>query len=315
MRKRALILGIGGQDGSYLAELLLAEGYEVAGIVRRSPESYPNLANLPRKVEIFERTTSTIACGVSTFQPDEFYNLASHSFVPRSWEEPLGTIADMALVAEALEAVRTERPETRFYQACSSEIFGSPTTAPQNEETPMRPVTPYGAAKAHARYLVEIYRRAHGLFACCGIAYNHESPRRSPEFLPRKVAIAVARGEDLALGDISARRDWGYAPDYVRAMAFMLRADEPDDYVLATGESHSVRELVECAYDAAGPYRREIAFDPTLLRAVADPVGLVGDASRARERLGWEPSTRFDELVDLLVDAEVKKIIYDGALA
>jgi GDPmannose 4,6-dehydratase len=315
MSRRALILGIGGQDGSYLAEELLDDGYEVAGILRRGVERYENLAAVADRLTLYEHTflTAQIRYPVAEFEPDEFYNLAGTSFVPSSWGTTKA-LDDVGFVVAALEAVRTQRPETRFYQACSSEVFGFPPSTPQNEETPMRPLTPYGAAKAHARYLVEIYRRAFDLFAVCGIAYNHESPRRSPEFLPRKVAIAAARGEEVALGDTGARRDWGYAVDYVGAMTLMLRADEPNDFVLATGESHSVAELVERAFAVAGrDWTEYVYWDETLHRGRGEPVGLVGDASRARDLLGWEPSVLFEGLVDRLVEFELAKLEEEAA--
>ena len=244
--RRALITGIGGQDGSLLAELLVAEGYEVLGLVRRSALSYPNLAGIKDRIEVVQADLNdelALVRALRGFRPQEVYNLASASFVPMSWEQPVLTAQLAAVGATALlESIRDVDPTIRFYQASSSEIFGDPVETPQTERTPLSPLTPYGVAKAYAHFITRSYRRRYGLYACAGILYNHESPRRPLEFVPVKVANAVASiklglSADLWLGDLTAQRDWGYAGDYVRAMWLMLQQDEPDDYVIATGEA------------------------------------------------------------------------------
>lgn len=316
LERRALITGIGGQDGSLLAELLLAEGYVVAGTVRRPAAAYAdNLASVLERVELVEADLldqGSLARAFERVRPQEVYNLAAPSFVPRSWDEPVLTAEFAAVgVTSMLEAIRAVDPGIRFYQASSSEIFGRPAETPQNEGTPLRPVTPYGVAKAYGHFIAHSYRERYGLFACCGILYNHESPRRPLDFLPRKVARAAAAislglERELVLGDLEARRDWGYAPDYVRAMWLMLQQEEPDDYVVATGESHSVRELVACAFAHVGlDWERHVRSDPSLLRGVAELHDLVGDSSRARTRLGWSPSVTFEELMGVLVEHEL----------
>ena len=307
--------GVGGQDGSYLTELLLDEGYRVVGIARGDPSSYPALSGVLHRIEVVEAdllhqdSLSRVLreCGAT-----ELYNLASPSFVPLSWEQPVLTAEFAAVgVTSLLEAVRHVDDRIRVYQASSSEIFGEPRETPQSEDTPLAPVTPYGVAKAYGHFIVASYRRRYGLHASCGILYNHESPRRPLDFLPRKVARAVAAislglQTEVALGALDARRDWGYAADYVRAMWMMLQTDEPMDYVIASGTSHSVRELVSCAFAHVGlDWERHVRSDAALQRGAAELHDLVGDASRARDRLGWEPSIDFEELVHLLVDAEV----------
>jgi GDPmannose 4,6-dehydratase len=316
--KRALITGIGGQDGSLLAELLLERGYWVSGLVRPSAGPYPNLEGLAERVELFEGDLldqSSLSAALETTRPEEIYNLASPSFVPTSWERPVETAGFAAVGATALlEAIRAVDPSIRFYQASSSEIFGEPRESPQNEETPLEPVTPYGVAKAYAHFIVHSYRRRYGLFACSGILYNHESPRRPLEFLPRKVAHGVAAislglQDELVLGDLDARRDWGYAGDYVRAMWLMLQRDDADDYVVASGESHSVREFVQCAFTRVGlDWQDHVRVDPALQRGPAELHRLVGDATRARERLGWAAQLDFEQLVHLLVDSDVERL-------
>jgi GDPmannose 4,6-dehydratase len=316
--RRALITGIGGQDGSLLAELLLAEGYDVFGIVRRVGASYPNLAEIRERVDLVQAdlndqlalVRALRACG-----PHEVYNLASVSFVPMSWEQPVLTAELAAVGATALlEAIREVDPEIRFYQASSSEIFGEPVESPQDEETPLSPLTPYGVAKAYAHFISRSYRRRYGLHASAGILYNHESPRRPPEFVPSKVAHAAAaislglEGE-LWLGDLDARRDWGYARDYVRAMWLMLQQPEGDDYVVATGVTHSVRDLVEIAFARVGlDWQAYVQIDESLVRGKAELHNLVGNPAKARERLGWEPAVTFEQLVGLLVDAELERL-------
>jgi GDPmannose 4,6-dehydratase len=312
--RRALITGIGGQDGSFLAELLLEQDYEVAGIVRRADDTYPNLDAVKARIELVQADLldeGSLADVLRRHRPHEVYNLAAPSFVPLSWDAPVLTAEFAAVGATALlEAIRHIAPEARFYQASSSEIFGEPLDVPQSERTPANPVTPYGVAKAYAHFIVRSYRRRYGVHASSGILYNHESPRRPLEFLPRKVAHGVARiaaglETELVLGDLDARRDWGYAGDYVRAMWLMLQQPQPDDYVVASGVSHSVEELVDCAFAHVGlEWRSYVRVDPALRRGKAELHRLVGDATKARERLGWSPELDFEGLVRLLVDAD-----------
>jgi GDPmannose 4,6-dehydratase len=316
---RALVTGIAGQDGSLLAELLLGEGYEVFGVVRRSTsEHFENLEAVRGRVELVQADLLdelSLVDALKTCRPHEVFNLASPSFVPMSWKQPVLTAEFAAVgVTALLESIRLVDPEVRFYQASSSEIFGEPREVPQTEETALAPVTPYGVAKAYGHLIVRSYRKRYGLYACSGILYNHESPRRPTDFLPRKVAQAAAAislglAGELWLGDLDPRRDWGYAGDYVRAMALMLRQDEPDDYVIATGVLHSVQELVELAFGHVGlDWREYVHIDESLRRGSAELHDLVGDASKARARLGWSPTVDFDGLVRLLVDADLERL-------
>jgi len=315
---RALVTGIGGQDGSYLAELLLERGTDVVGVVRPDAPAYDNLAAVAERIELVEADLldqHSLEAALRTAQPSEVFHLAAPSFVPVSWDRPVETAEFAAVGATSiLEAIRAVDPSIRFYQASSSEIFGEPRETPQTEETPLEPVTPYGVAKAYAHFIVHSYRRRYGVFACSGILYNHESPRRPLEFLPRKVAhgaasISLGLQEELVLGDLDARRDWGYAGDYVRAMWLMLQQDEPDDYVVASGESHSVRELVQCAFAHVGlDWQAHVRVDPALQRGAAELHRLVGDPSRAQAKLGWRPAFDFTELVHLLVDADLARL-------
>jgi GDPmannose 4,6-dehydratase len=319
---RALITGIGGQDGSYLAELLLEQGYEVFGVVRGSA-SYPNLASIRDRVELIEADLldlGSLVRALERTEPGEVYNLAAPSFVPVSWEQPVETAEFAAVGCTAmLEAIRAAAPATRFYQATSSEIFGRPEERPQSEETPLRPLTPYGVAKAYAHFITHSYRERYGMHVSSGILYNHESPRRPLEFLPRKVSHAAASislglQDSLRLGNLDACRDWGYAGDYVRAMWLMLQQDEPGDYVIATGSLHSVRDLVERAFARVGlDWEEHVEVDESLQRGKAELFDLVGDPTKARERLGWQPQVAFEQLVDLLVDADVEAL--QGAAA
>jgi GDPmannose 4,6-dehydratase len=308
MQKRALITGIGGQDGSLLAELLLEQGYDVSGIVRRSGASYPNLEPIRERIDLVEADLSdqlALVRALRAARPHEVYNLASVSFVPASWEQPVLT-AELAAVGVTalLEAIREVDPAIRFYQASSSEIFGEPLESPQNEQTPLSPLTPYGVAKAYAHFIVRSYRIRYGLHASAGILYNHESPRRPLEFVPRKVAHAAAaislglEGE-LWLGDLDARRDWGYAADYVRAMWLMVQQDEGDDYVVATGID----------------WEEYIHIDESLQRGKAELHNLVGDPAKARSKLGWAPTVTFEQLVQVLVDAELVRLRGESELA
>jgi len=318
MEKRALITGIGGQDGSLLADLLLDQGYEVSGIVRRSGASYPNLEPIRERVDLVEADLSdqlALVRALRASRPREVYNLASVSFVPASWEQPVLT-AELAAVGVTalLEAIREVDPAIRFYQASSSEIFGEPVESPQTEQTPLSPLTPYGVAKAYAHFIVRSYRIRYGLHASAGILYNHESPRRPLEFVPRKVAHAAAaislglEGE-LWLGDLDSRRDWGYAADYVRAMWLMVQQDEGDDYVVATGVTHSVRDLLETAFGHVGLDPQEyVQIDESLQRGTAELHNLVGDPAKAKAKLGWEPTVSFEGLVQLMVDAELERL-------
>jgi len=298
--KRALVTGIGGQDGSYLAELLLDHGYAVAGMVKPGAAVYGNIDAVKDRIELIEADLldqASLAGALERTRPQEVYNLASPSFVPASWDQPVTTAEFAAVGATSLlEAIRAVDPSIRFYQASSSEIFGEPRDSPQTEDTPLDPVTPYG------------------LFACSGILYNHESPRRPLQFLPRKVAhgaaaISLGRQDELVLGDLDARRDWGYAGDYVRAMWLMLQQDDPGDYIVASGEGHSVREFVQCAFAHVGlDWQEFVRVDPALQRGSAELHRLVGDSARARERLGWAPELDFEQLAHLLVDADVERL-------
>jgi len=315
--KRALITGIGGQDGSYLAELLLERGYEVVGLVRPGAPAYENLSGL-EQVELYEAdllNQTSLAQALRAARPAEVYNLAAPSFVPASWEQPVQTAEFAAVGATALlEAIRSVDPSIRFYQASSSEIFGQPTETPQTEATPLAPVTPYGVAKAYAHFIVHSYRRLYGLFACSGILYNHESPRRPLKYLPRKVshgaaAISLGLQDELVLGDLDATRDWGYAGDYVRTMWLMLQQDEPGDYIVASGEPHSVRELVDAAFAHVGlDWEDYVQVDPALARGAAELHRLVGNPAKARAQLAWEPKLDFTQLVHLLVDSDLERL-------
>ena len=289
----AVVTGARGQDGSYLTELLRSRDYDVVGIEHGD-------------VDLTD--VGEVAGLLRDAAPSELYNLASPSFVPRSWEEPLETVeVGVAAVTALLEAIREVDGEIRFVHASSAEVFGVPAETPQRESTPFRPRSPYGAAKAYGTFLVAAYRERYGLHAGSAILFNHESPRRKPEFAPAKIAhaaaaIAAGRQEQLVLGDLAARRDWGYAPDYVHAMWLMLQQDEPDDYVIATGELHSVQELVELAFGHVGlEWQKYVHIDESLRRGQL--YELVGDATKARTRLGWQPSVTFEDLVALLVDA------------
>jgi len=315
--KRALITGAAGQDGSYLAELLLDKGYEVFGVVR-GEGPHANLAATGDRVKLVRADLmdqGSLVAALREAQPGEVYNMASVSFVPASWEQPVLTAHLAAVgVTALLEAIRSVDDSIRFYQASSSEIFGEPRDVPQTEDTPLSPLTPYGVAKAYGHFITRSYRTRYGLHASAGILYNHESPRRPPEFLPSKIARAaarIARGleQTVTLGDLDARRDWGYALDYVRAMWLILQQDDPDEYVICTGETHSVAELAELAFGHVGlDWRQHVRSDPSLQRGRAQLHHLVGDPSRAVSRLGWQREVDFDGLVRLLVDAELARL-------
>ena len=311
----ALITGITGQDGSYLAEFLLAKGYRVVGIVRRSSTTpYERIGHLVDRVEIcsadlLDQTSLTDV--VHDTRPDEIYNLAAQSFVQTSWSQPVLTGEFTALgVTRMLEAMKKAAPKARFYQASSSEMFGKVVEVPQRESTPFYPRSPYGVAKVYGHWITLNYRESFGLYAVSGILFNHESPRRGLEFVTRKVTDGAARcklgiSKELKLGNIEARRDWGFAGDYVDAMWRMLQQDEPDDYVIATGETWSVRQLCQFAFETVGlDYHDYVKHDSRFDRP-AEVDLLVGDASKARDVLGWEPSVRFRELVEMMVEADL----------
>jgi GDPmannose 4,6-dehydratase len=318
MTKRALITGITGQDGSYLAELLLDKGYDVTGVIRRS--SAPNLWRIEhlldririRPADLLDQLS--LIRVVAEVRPHELYNLAAMSFVPASWDQPMLTGEFNAQgVTRILEAIRQVDPAIRLYQASSSEMFGKVREVPQSERTPFYPRSPYGVSKVFAHYITVNYRESYDLFAVSGILFNHESPRRGLEFVTRKVTDGVARiklglASTLSLGNLDAQRDWGFAGDYVRAMWLMLQQDRPDDYVIATGVSHSVRELVEVAFSHAGlDWSKHVRLDPALLRP-AEVDQLIGDASKARDELGWQPSVDFAGLVRMMVDADLDRV-------
>jgi GDPmannose 4,6-dehydratase len=318
MPQRAIITGITGQDGSYLAELLLGKGYEVFGIVRRL--SAPNvwrIEHLLGKITLLQADLLdqlSLIKAVDAVRPHEFYNLAAMSFVPASWDQPMltGEFNSQGVI-RCLEAIRQVDKNIRFYQASSSEMFGKVRQVPQNEDTPFYPRSPYGVSKVFGHYITVNYRESYGLFACSGILFNHESPRRGLEFVTRKVTDGAARiklglADTLSLGNLSAKRDWGYAGDYVRAMWTMMQQETAQDYVVAMGVSHSVQELVEIAFGHAGvDWRAHVRQDPAFLRPAEVDV-LVGDASKARRVLGWEPAIDFTGLVRMMVDADVERL-------
>jgi GDPmannose 4,6-dehydratase len=318
MQKRALISGITGQDGSYLAELLLEKGYEVFGVVRRL--SAPNvwrIQHLLDRVTLLQADLLdqlSLIKAVERSNPHEFYNLAAMSFVPASWDQPMLTGEyNSQGVTRALEAVRSVNSKIRFYQASSSEMYGRVREVPQTELTPFYPRSPYGVSKVFGHYITVNYRESYDLFAVSGILFNHESPRRGIEFVTRKVTDGVARiavglTDTLKLGNLDACRDWGFAGDYVRAMWLMLQQDEPDDYVVATGEAHSVKELVEVAFAHVGlDWQKYVGVDPRFLRP-AEVDHLIGDPSKAKSKLGWHPSVDFTGLVTMMVDADIKRL-------
>jgi len=317
--RRALITGITGQDGSYLAELLLEKDYEVFGMTRRaSTENVERIAHLVDRLNLIQGDLldpPSLVSALRTAEPHEVYNLAAQSFVPTSWNQPVLTAEFTGIgVTRMLEAVRSVDPDIRFYQASSSEMFGKVREVPQNEQTPFYPRSPYGVAKTYGHYITVNYRESFGLYAVSGILFNHESPRRGLEFVTRKISDGVARikvglADELRLGNLEAERDWGYAGDYVEAMWLMLQQDEPKDYVVAMGETHSVREFCELAFEHAGlEADRFVQVDPQFLRP-AEVDHLVGDPSKARAELGWSPKTSFRELVALMVDADLARLM------
>lgn len=314
----ALITGITGQDGSYLAELLLEKGYEVHGVVRRaSTESFERIEHLRDRVSLIQADLldqSSMVAALKQAEPDEVYNLAAQSFVPTSWSQPVLTAEFTAVgVTRLLEAVRQVNPGIRFYQASSSEMYGRVREVPQSEQTPFYPRSPYGVAKVYGHYITVNYRESYDLFACSGILFNHESPRRGLEFVTRKVTDGVARiklglADTLSLGNLDAKRDWGFAGDYVEAMWLMLQQDRPDDYVVATGETHTVERLVDLAFARAGLDREaHVRIDPAFIRP-AEVDLLIGDPAHAKEQLGWQPKVDFEGLVNMMVDADLERL-------
>jgi GDPmannose 4,6-dehydratase len=321
--KRALITGLTGQDGSYLAELLLTKGYQVFGLVRRSSTSnLERITHLSDNIQILSGDLldqSSLMDVIAEAQPDEIYNLASQSYVPLSWTQPALTAEYTALgVSRLLESIRRCKPDARFYQASSSEVFGQPDESPQTERTAFRPRNPYGVAKAYAHWMTVNYRQKYNLYTCCGITYTHESPRRGTEFVFRKITHAAAQiklglANELKLGNLEARRDWCYAKDAVYAMWLMLQQEQPNDYIIASGETHSVKELVEFSFNYVGlNWQDYVSVDPAFYRP-DEPVQLIGCIDQIKSEIGWQPQYSFKELVELMVDYDLKKLSNSGA--
>ena len=321
--KRALITGITGQDGSYLAELLLEKGYEVFGLVRRSSTvNFERISHLQDRIELVSGDLldqKSLVSALQTARPQEVYNLGAQSFVPVSWEQPMltGEVTGLG-VTRLLEAIRSCDETIRFYQASTSELFGKAQETPQTEQTAFYPRSPYGVSKLYAHWITINYRESYGLFACTGILFNHESPRRGREFVTRKIAHGVARikcglDQELRLGNLDSRRDWGYAGDFVRAMWMMLQQDNPDDYVIATGTSRTVGEFCEVAFAHVGlDWRQYVVVDERFLRP-AEVYTLLGDATKAREKLGWAPEVGFEEMVQQMVDWDLEQVAHQSA--
>ena len=318
LAKRALITGITGQDGSYLAELLLSEGYDVYGVVRRaSTENYERIEHLRGQITLLQADLldqSSLVQAIRESNPTELYNLAAQSFVPTSWAQPVLTAEFTAIgVTKVLEAMRAVNPEIRFYQASSSEMYGKVLEGPQSEDTPFYPRSPYGVAKVYGHYITVNYRESYSLHASSGILFNHESPRRGLEFVTRKVTDGVSRiklglATELRMGNLDSQRDWGFAGDYVKAMWLMLQQDTPDDYVVATGETHTVKELVQLAFDRVGlDWEKYVVIDPRFIRP-AEVDLLIGEPAKANKVLGWVPETSFQTLVNMMVDADMDRL-------
>jgi len=315
---RALITGITGQDGSYLAELLLEKGYEVFGLIRRSSvKKFDRIESFIDNIELVEgdlTDQSSLDSIIHSVQPDEVYNMAAQSFVPVSWKQPVltGDVTGLGVI-RILEAIRKHGPQAKFLQASSSEMFGKVRQTPQTEATPFYPRSPYGVAKVFGHYITVNYRESYGLFACSAMGFNHESPRRGVEFVSRKVTHQAARikcglANKLLMGNLDAKRDWGFAGDYVYAMWLMLQQPEAEDFVLATGETHSIRELLEVAFDSLGlDWKKYVEIDPKLIRP-AEVDTLCGDASKAREKLGWKPQVSFAELIRMMAQADLELV-------
>jgi GDPmannose 4,6-dehydratase len=315
MAKTAFITGITGQDGSYLAELLLNKGYRVCGMVRRSStENFERIAHIRDRLELYQADLldqTSIAGVLAQTQPEEVYNLAAQSFVATSWHQPVLTAEYTAVgVTRMLDAIRQVCPRAKFYQASSSEMYGKVQETPQREETPFYPRSPYGVAKVYGHYITVNYRESYGMFACSGILFNHESPRRGLEFVTRKITYHVAQikqgqAKELRLGNLSAKRDWGFAGDYVQAMWLMLQQQKPDDFVVGTGETHTVQEFVEIAFDHVGlDWRKYVVIDPKFVRP-AEVDLLLANPSKAKRILGWEPTVSFEGLVKMMVDSDL----------
>lgn len=318
MTKHALITGITGQDGSYLAELLLSKGYKVFGLRRRtSVPIMENIEHIKDEIEFIDGDLLDIGSLINAVRiadPDEVYNLAAQSFVATSWVQPVATGQATGIgVTNMLEAVRLVKPEARFYQASSSEMFGKVVETPQKETTPFYPRSPYGVAKVYGHWITVNYRESYNMYACSGILFNHESPRRGIEFVTRKVTDAVARiklglQNELRMGNLDAKRDWGFAGDYVKAMWLMLQQDTPDDYVISTGETHTIEELVEIAFGHVGlNWRDYVVVDQKFVRP-AEVDLLLGDCTKAKEKLGWELEVGFEQLVKMMVDSDLEKL-------
>jgi GDPmannose 4,6-dehydratase len=314
----ALITGITGQDGSYLAEFLLSKGYRVVGMVRRSSTvTFERIQHIQNEIEIAQgdlHDQSSLVAALEQYQPDEIYNLAAQSFVASSWGQAVLTGEVTALgVTRLLEAIRAVNPKVRYYQASSSEMFGKATETPQRETTSFYPRSPYGVAKVYGHWITVNYRESYGLYSVSGILFNHESPRRGAEFVTRKIAIGAARikmglSNELHLGNLEARRDWGFAGEYVQAMWKMLQQDTPEDFVIGTGETHSVREFADTAFKYMGlNYEDYIVQDPRFLRP-SEVDALISDPTKARQKLGWEPKVKFEELVEMMAEAELQRI-------
>jgi GDPmannose 4,6-dehydratase len=325
MPRRALITGITGQDGSYLAELLLSEGYEVHGMVRRSStEKFDRIEHIRERVTLHQGDLldhRSLVDALKASRPDEIYNLAAMSYVAASWVQPTLTAEFSGTgVTRLLEAMREVCPEARFYQASSSEMFGKVREVPQTESTPFYPRSPYGVAKAYGHFITVNYRESYGLHATSGILFNHESPRRGLEFVTRKItwhaaAIRLGVRQELRLGNLDAKRDWGFAGDYVKAMWLMLQQDDADDYVIATGKAHSVRECLEIAFDQAGlEIEGRVVLDPELIRP-AEVDHLIGDRSKAQRKLGWTPEVSFEQLIRMMVDADLALLSRERGIA
>ena len=318
MTRKALITGITGQDGSYLAEFLLGKGYEVYGMVRRtSTVHHERIQHIQDQLELVQGDMgdlSSLITAISAVEPDEIYNLAAQSFVPISWNQPVFTGDTTGLgVTRMLDAVRTVNPAIRFYQASSSEMFGKVREVPQTEATPFYPRSPYGVAKVYGHWITVNYRESYDLFTCSGILFNHESPRRGMEFVTRKVTYHVAKiklelGNEIRIGNLDSKRDWGYAGDYVRAMWLMLQQNHPDDFVIATGKTHSVERLLEAAFGHVGLNWRDYAVQDRRFMRPAEVDLLVGDPSKAKRAMGWEPQVSFEELIGMMVEADLKKL-------
>ena len=316
--KRALITGITGQDGSYLAELLLEKGYEVYGMVRRSSvERFERIKHIRERIDLIQgdlTDQSSLDEAIRTVAPDEVYNLGAQSFVPTSWNQPVLTTDITGLgVTRILEAIRKYKPDAKYYQGSSSEMFGKVREVPQREETPFYPRSPYGVAKVFGHFITVNYRESYGIYASSGILFNHESERRGLEFVTRKVSYGVAciklgKAKELRLGNLDAARDWGYAPDYVKAMWKMLQQDQGENFIIATGKARTVRELVEHAFGAVGlDWRQYVVVDPKLKRA-AEVDHLVGDASKAKKKLGWEPLVSFESMIQRMVESDLRRV-------